>query len=256
MRERAAAAAWTADVLDEEEKAYLRSLPLVATEEEFTLAHGSLRDPAWEYLFSPVAAAAVNQIDDKRGEQRGQAQRQPGSSFKPFIYSASLEKGFTAAAVIVAAARWTNRRFAAGAGSTARLGVGLVALALVLGRPIEAHEFPAQLPALLQSYGAKSDVKAGTIATYNTKGQRLLGDFIKLNGATDQVWFASKQKNEKKSQQTASAASSRFKKSDRAEPQPPADSLPGMIKHPLRLQNKRLAELHVPPPVRAWYHAL
>ncbi|HET7218108.1 MAG TPA: PEGA domain-containing protein [Vicinamibacterales bacterium] len=28
-------------------------------------------------------------------------------------------------------------------------GVGLVALALVLGRPIEAHEFPAQLPALL-----------------------------------------------------------------------------------------------------------
>ena len=30
-----------------------------------------------------------------------QAWRQPGSSFKPFIYSASLEKGFTAATVVV-----------------------------------------------------------------------------------------------------------------------------------------------------------
>jgi penicillin-binding protein 1A len=29
-----------------------------------------------------------------------QAQRQPGSSFKPFIYSAALEKGFTPATIV------------------------------------------------------------------------------------------------------------------------------------------------------------
>ncbi len=54
----AAAAQWTATVLTGAERAYLRGLPEVAVEGEFTLVHGSLRDPVWEYLLSPDAAAA------------------------------------------------------------------------------------------------------------------------------------------------------------------------------------------------------
>ncbi len=35
-----------------------------------------------------------------------QAKRQPGSSFKPFLYSAALDRGFTAAATIINDAPW------------------------------------------------------------------------------------------------------------------------------------------------------
>lgn len=52
----AAAAKWTAGVLSEEEKRYLAELPDTAAEGDFTLVHGSLRDPVWEYLLSSDAA--------------------------------------------------------------------------------------------------------------------------------------------------------------------------------------------------------
>lgn len=55
----ASACQWTARNLSEEQKAYLKSLPLTHTEGSFTLAHGSLRDPLWEYLVNPEAASAT-----------------------------------------------------------------------------------------------------------------------------------------------------------------------------------------------------
>ena len=70
----------------------------------------------WQILQLPEVEAALIALDPQDGAIRAlvggfdfnrnkfnhvtQAWRQPGSSFKPFIYSASLEKGFTAATVI------------------------------------------------------------------------------------------------------------------------------------------------------------
>src|ERR671934_2609595 len=70
----------------------------------------------WHILQLPEVEAAYISLDPQDGAIRSlvggfdfsrnkfnhvtQAWRQPGSSFKPFIYSASLEKGFTAATVI------------------------------------------------------------------------------------------------------------------------------------------------------------
>ena len=71
---------------------------------------------AWQITQLPEVEAAFISLDPQDGSVRAlvggfdfnrnkfnhvtQAWRQPGSSFKPFIYSASLEKGFTAATVI------------------------------------------------------------------------------------------------------------------------------------------------------------
>lgn len=71
---------------------------------------------AWSIAQLPRVEAALVSLDPKDGAIRAlsggfdfaankfnhatQAWRQPGSSFKPFIYSAALEKGFTAATVV------------------------------------------------------------------------------------------------------------------------------------------------------------
>src|SRR5687768_1074218 len=71
---------------------------------------------AWQIVQLPEAEAAFISLDPQDGSVRAlvggfdfhrnkfnhvtQAWRQPGSSFKPFIYSASLEKGFTPATVV------------------------------------------------------------------------------------------------------------------------------------------------------------
>lgn len=52
----AAAARWTADQLSPDEVDFLGELPLVAGSDPFTLVHGSLRAPVWEYLLGPEAA--------------------------------------------------------------------------------------------------------------------------------------------------------------------------------------------------------
>lgn len=52
----ARAAAWTGEHLSAEEHRYLSSLPFVVVEDDFTLVHGSLRSPEWEYLLSVEAA--------------------------------------------------------------------------------------------------------------------------------------------------------------------------------------------------------
>lgn len=54
----AAAALWTADQLSESERAFLIDLPLTVVSGRFTLVHGSLRAPAWEYLLDAEQAAA------------------------------------------------------------------------------------------------------------------------------------------------------------------------------------------------------
>jgi len=55
----AEACRWTAARLSETQKTYLMRLPLVFHQEPFTLVHGSLRDPVWEYLVDAEAARAT-----------------------------------------------------------------------------------------------------------------------------------------------------------------------------------------------------
>lgn len=54
----AEAALWTAEQLSVSEREFLRELPLAVTEGAFTLVHGSLRYPEWEYLLSGEQALA------------------------------------------------------------------------------------------------------------------------------------------------------------------------------------------------------
>jgi len=52
----AAACRWTAQQLTPEDVNYLESLPLVIQKGDFTLVHGSPREPIWEYLLSTSSA--------------------------------------------------------------------------------------------------------------------------------------------------------------------------------------------------------
>jgi diadenosine tetraphosphatase ApaH/serine/threonine PP2A family protein phosphatase len=52
----AAAITWTKAQLNEEHATWLRGLPQTHVEADFTLVHGSLRDPVWDYLLSPSLA--------------------------------------------------------------------------------------------------------------------------------------------------------------------------------------------------------
>jgi predicted phosphodiesterase len=52
-----AAAAWTMEQLRTDNAAYLRALPSRITFEDFTLAHGSPRQPVWEYILDLQSAA-------------------------------------------------------------------------------------------------------------------------------------------------------------------------------------------------------
>lgn len=52
----ATACHWTAQQLTPEDIDYLESLPLVIQRDDFTLAHGSPREPIWEYLLSANSA--------------------------------------------------------------------------------------------------------------------------------------------------------------------------------------------------------
>ena len=52
----ALACRWTAQQLSPEDVEYLENLPLVIQKEDFTLVHGSPREPIWEYLISTSSA--------------------------------------------------------------------------------------------------------------------------------------------------------------------------------------------------------
>jgi len=75
----AAAVEWTARQLSDASRKYLEALPMVLTEGDFTLVHGSLRWPEWEYLLSSEQAQAHLEL-----------QKTPyglvGHSHLPFVY--------------------------------------------------------------------------------------------------------------------------------------------------------------------------
>jgi len=54
--EAAAACQWTAQQLSPEDIGYLERLPLIIVKGDFTMAHGSPREPIWEYLLSTSSA--------------------------------------------------------------------------------------------------------------------------------------------------------------------------------------------------------
>jgi len=56
--EAATACHWTASQLSPEDIDYLRDLPLTLHQDDFTLAHGSPREPIWEYVLSTQTAEA------------------------------------------------------------------------------------------------------------------------------------------------------------------------------------------------------
>ena len=57
--EAAEAAHWTAKRLNSEDIDYLQNLPLTLQQDDFTLAHGSPREPIWEYVVS-IKTANIN----------------------------------------------------------------------------------------------------------------------------------------------------------------------------------------------------
>ncbi len=57
--EAARAALWTGRELLPQNQVYLQSLPLTIVNGDFTMAHGSPRDPIWEYILSTLAAAVA-----------------------------------------------------------------------------------------------------------------------------------------------------------------------------------------------------
>lgn len=62
----AAACQWTAKQLTTQDAAYIKNLPLTFEEDDFTLAHGSPRQPIWEYIMSTsIARENFNSFNSK-----------------------------------------------------------------------------------------------------------------------------------------------------------------------------------------------
>ncbi len=64
--EAAAACQWTAEALQEDDVAYLAGLPVTLRQGDFTLVHGSPREPVWEYVLSTQVARANFALFDSR----------------------------------------------------------------------------------------------------------------------------------------------------------------------------------------------
>jgi predicted phosphodiesterase len=63
-----AAMEWTRRAISAETRAWLDAQPLTRTEGDFTLVHGSPRDPVWEYVTSvPVARANIASLSTRYG---------------------------------------------------------------------------------------------------------------------------------------------------------------------------------------------
>ncbi len=50
---------WTATTISAKQRAWLAELPLIVRTDHYVLFHGSLRDPLWEYITTPLTAYAV-----------------------------------------------------------------------------------------------------------------------------------------------------------------------------------------------------
>jgi predicted phosphodiesterase len=57
---------WTTSQLDDESRTYLQSLPKIIGQGDFTLVHGTLRQPVWEYLITEAAAMAHFNLLDRK----------------------------------------------------------------------------------------------------------------------------------------------------------------------------------------------
>jgi predicted phosphodiesterase len=62
----AASARWTAEVLEEEPRKFLKSLEPQSAHGDVALYHASARDPVWEYVLTPFAALASFSSSDAR----------------------------------------------------------------------------------------------------------------------------------------------------------------------------------------------
>jgi diadenosine tetraphosphatase ApaH/serine/threonine PP2A family protein phosphatase len=62
----ARAVEWTAERLTPDERAWLAALPLTCVSGDFTLVHGSLRAPEWEYLLEEEQAEAQFELQATR----------------------------------------------------------------------------------------------------------------------------------------------------------------------------------------------
>ena len=124
-------------------------------------------------------------------------------------------------------------------------------------KEVAVGRLKTQLPEILKSWGSKSDVKPITITTYQTKGLRLLNDFVEHNGATDAAWFDWKAKSARKSAQAAQAANTRFGRAKDAETNGVGGGnggnghTPAEQQHRLKLPNSRTAVLHLPAQLHA-----
>lgn len=59
---------WTAGIISEATKTWLRTLPETRSDADFTLVHGSPRSPIWEYITStPVARAGFEALETANG---------------------------------------------------------------------------------------------------------------------------------------------------------------------------------------------
>jgi diadenosine tetraphosphatase ApaH/serine/threonine PP2A family protein phosphatase len=76
----AAAALWTAASLSTDHLGWLAELPQTRVERDFTLAHGSLRDPVWEYLLSGEQALVQFELQTTRYSI-------VGHSHLPFVFA-------------------------------------------------------------------------------------------------------------------------------------------------------------------------
>jgi diadenosine tetraphosphatase ApaH/serine/threonine PP2A family protein phosphatase len=82
----ALAAEWTATELQEADREYIKALPQVATEGDFTLVHGALWDPVWAYL---VTSESARRHFEKQTTPYGFV----GHSHLPLVYSEGGRRG-------------------------------------------------------------------------------------------------------------------------------------------------------------------
>lgn len=83
-----AAAAWTQETLNEDTVAFLQNLPSETRVDGFTLAHGSPRQPIWEYILDPrTADANFNEFETDFCLV--------GHSHLPLIFQRSTEDAYT-----------------------------------------------------------------------------------------------------------------------------------------------------------------
>ncbi|MBI3756047.1 MAG: PBP1A family penicillin-binding protein [Deltaproteobacteria bacterium] len=74
------------------------SIPVTLEQEPLTQASLIALEPATGYVRAMIGGADFTKSQFNRAVQ---AKRQPGSAFKPIIYAAALDKGYTAASVII-----------------------------------------------------------------------------------------------------------------------------------------------------------